>query len=212
MKRPVAVLGHLGALALVVAIATYWAIKIFTPPPMPAPPPVAAPPPREPDPVLAARMFGLVQLAQTPLTGNIQLAGVFAAGADSSAILIIDGKPARVFLLGQEVVPGMTLEAVRADGVTLAGVSGRQELRLPPRPAASVEHTAPPPAFTREGNTLTAPAAPAVAQPGPGAAAAFLPPAVPQGMPSAVASPARKLLRGASPEGAPDATGNPSAQ
>ncbi|MCS7101374.1 MAG: hypothetical protein NZL99_06720 [Burkholderiaceae bacterium] len=215
MKRLLGLLGHLAMLALVSAIAAYWAIKIFTPPPLAAPPPIAAPPPREPDPVLAARMFGLVQLAQAPVASNIQLAGVFAAGADSSAILIVDGKPARVFLLGQEVTPGTTLEAVRADGVTLSGAGGRQDLRMPPRPVASLDNAAPPPAFTREGNTLTAPSAPAAARPVPAPLPppGFAPPpGLPQPMQPAAVPPPRPMVPGGSPDAPPGQTGNPTAQ
>jgi len=157
MKRFLGVLGHLVMLAVVVVIAAYWAIKVLTPPPVSAPPPLAAPPPRDPDPILAARMFGLVQAAQTVILSNVQVAGVFSAGKDSSAVLVIDGKPARAFLLGQEVAPGTSLEAVRPDGVTLSGASGQQNLRVPERPAANFDGAPPAPAFTRTGNTLSAP-------------------------------------------------------
>lgn len=157
MKRALGVLGHLAMLALVSLIAAYWGIKVLTPPPASAPPPLAAPPPREPDPVLAARMFGLVQAAQNVVLSNVQVAGVFSAGPDSSAVLVVDGKPARAYLLGQEVAPGTSLEEVRPDGVTLSGASGKQELHVPARPVASFGAAPPEPAFSRTGNTLSAP-------------------------------------------------------
>jgi general secretion pathway protein C len=161
-------------LSVVALIATYWGIKVLTPPPPSAPPPLAAPPPRDPDPVLVARMLGLVQSARTVVVSNIQVSGVFAAGADSSAVLVVDGKPARVYLLGQEVAPGTSLEAVRPDGVTLSGAGGKQDVRIPPRPVASFGGAPPAPAFARSGNTLSAPsetpnfvARPAPVQPNP---------------------------------------------
>src|SRR5262245_5854612 len=157
MKKVLRVLGHVAMLSLVALIATYWGIKVLTPPPASAPPPLAAPPPRDPDPVLAARMLGLVQAASTVVVSNIQVSGVFAAGRDSSAVLVIDGKPARAFLLGQEVAPGTSLEAVHPDGVTLSGAGGKQEVRIPPRPVASFGGPPPAPAFARSGNTLSAP-------------------------------------------------------
>jgi hypothetical protein len=211
MRRLLGFLGHLAALALVAAIAAYWAIKILTPPPASAPPPLATPPPREPDPVLAARMFGLVQMAPVPAASNVQVAGVFAAGADSSAVLIVDGKPARVYLLGQEVAPGTTLAAVRADGITLASGSGQQELRVPPRPVAPMGGAAPAPVYTREGNTLSAPGVGPAAPPRP------LPP--PQSAPAnpapmtqpGVMPPGRAMMPGAPPEPAPAPTVNPAA-
>jgi hypothetical protein len=212
MRRLLGFLGHLAALALVSAIAAYWAIKILTPPPASAPPPLATPPPREPDPVLAARMFGLVQMAQAPIASNVQVAGVFAAGADSSAVLIVDGKPARVYLLGQEVAPGTTLAAVRPDGVTLASGGGNQELRVPPRPVAAMGGAPPALAYTREGNTLSAPSA------GPSIATRPLPvppPGVPANAPPmtqpGVMSPGRPMMPGAQPEPAPAPTVNPAA-
>jgi general secretion pathway protein C len=156
MTKFLRVLGHVAMLSVVALIATFWAIKILTPPPASAPPPLAAPPPRDPDPVLAARMLGLVQ-AQAVVISNIQLAGVVAAGPDSAAVLVVDGKPARAYLLGQEVAPGTSLEEVHPDGVTLSGAGGRQEVRIPPRPVASFGGAPPAPAFSRSGNTLSAP-------------------------------------------------------
>jgi general secretion pathway protein C len=163
MKRFAAALVHVLMLAVVCAIAAYWAIRIVTPQPTAAPPPLAAPPPRDPDPVLAARMFGLVRAAPTTALANVQVAGVFAAGADSSAVLIVDGKPARAYLLGQEVAPGLQLTEVHTDGVTIEGPGGRQELKVPPRQVASFGGAPPPPAYNLTGNTLSAPTAPGVA-------------------------------------------------
>ncbi len=157
MNKVLRVLGHVAMLSVVALIATYWGIKVLTPPPASAPPPVAAPPPRDPDPVFVARMLGLVQAARTVVASNIQVAGVFAAGKDSSAVLVIDGKPARVYLLGQEVAPGTSLEAVRPDGVTLSGAGGKQDVRIPARPVASFGGPPPAPAFNRSGNTLSTP-------------------------------------------------------
>ena len=90
------------------AIAGYWGIRIFTPSPIAAPPPLPPPPLRDPDPMAAARMFGKVDVVQS-VASNVQALGIFAAGKDSSAVLVVDGKPARVFLVGQEVAPGMKL-------------------------------------------------------------------------------------------------------
>jgi general secretion pathway protein C len=170
MKRFSTILLHLALLALVFAAAAYWIAKIATPAPRPAPPPVASPPPRDVDPVLAARMFGLVQLANTQVTANVQVSGVFAAGARSSAVLVVDGKPARAYLVGQQVAPGLTLAEVRPDGVTLESGGGRQDVRVPPRPVASLGGAPPPPSFTRQGNVLSAPPG------GPGGATAPYPP------------------------------------
>lgn len=174
MKKLSTVLLHLVMLALVCAAAAYWIAKLATPAPRPAPPPVASPPPRDVDPVLAARMFGLVQLGNAPVNANVQVSGVFAAGAQSSAVLVVDGKPARAYLVGQQVAPGLTLAEVSAEGITLESGGVRQELRVPPRPVAALGGAPPPPNFTREGNVLSAP---------PGGAGGGVPPYPPPTLP-----------------------------
>jgi hypothetical protein len=148
---------HLVFFAGVMAIAAYWGIRIFTPAPIAAPPPLPPPPLRDPDPMAAARMFGKVDVVQSVAT-NVQALGVFAAGKDSSAVLVVDGKPARVFLVGQEVVPGMKLVSVTSEIAVLeSSGGGRQEVRMPARPIAQLGGLPAAPNFFRDGNTLTAP-------------------------------------------------------
>lgn len=156
LKKFAAAAVHLVFFALVTAIAAYWAVRVFTPAPSVAPPPMQPPPIRDPDPVATARMFGKVDVVQSVAT-NIQALGVFSAGKQSSAVLSVDGRPARVFLLGQEVSSGTKLVAVNPDLVVLESAGGRQEVRLPARTAISFGGAPPPPNFVREGNTLTAP-------------------------------------------------------
>lgn len=181
LKKFAAAATHLLFFAIVVVIAGYWALRIFTPAPTAAPPPLPPPPLRDPDPMAAARMFGKVQVVQAVAT-NVQALGVFAAGDDSSAVLVVDGRPARVFVLGQEVAPGMKLIEVTPEVAVLEVAGARQEVRLPTRPVVSFGGAPPPPNFTREGNTLTAPsgAAPTPRPIAPPPAAARPPPAVPQ--------------------------------
>jgi hypothetical protein len=167
LKKLAAAAVHLLFFAAVVAIAGYWAVRIFTPAPTAAPPPLPPPPLRDPDATAAARMFGKVEVAQVQVASNIQAVGAFAAGAQSSAVLVVDGKPARVYLVGQEVVPGTKLAAIEADVVVLDASGARQEVRLPARPAVAVSGGAPAQNFVREGNTLSAPSSsgPAAAAP-----------------------------------------------
>jgi hypothetical protein len=147
---------HLVFFAGVMAIAAYWGIRIFTPAPIAAPPPLPPPPLRDPDPMAAARMFGKVDVVQSVAT-NVQALGVFAAGKDSSAVLVVDGKPPRVFLVGQEVAPGMKLVSVTSEIAVLETSGGRQEVRMPARPVAQLGGLPAAPNFFRDGNTLTAP-------------------------------------------------------
>ena len=184
LKKFAAAAVHLLFFAGVVAIGAYWSVRIFTPTPTSAPPPLPPPPLRDPDPTAAARMFGKVEVAQAVVAANVQALGAFAAGKDSSAVLVVDGKPPRVFLMGQEVAPGTRLASIDSELIVLDTPTGRQEVRLPPRPAVAVSGGPPSQNFTREGNTLTAPSAagaPAVpARPMPPSAP---PPAVPQNPP-----------------------------
>jgi general secretion pathway protein C len=157
LKKLAAATVHLLFFAGVVAIGAYWAVRIFTPAPSTAPPPLPPPPMRDPDAVLAARMFGKVAVSQVAVATNIQGIGAFAAGKDSSAVLTVDGKPPRVYLVGQEVVPGTRIVTVTPEVVVLESPSGRQEVRLPAPPAVAMSGAPPPQNFSREGNTLTAP-------------------------------------------------------
>ena len=187
LKKIAAAAVHLLFFAGVVAIAAYWGVRIFTPAPTAAPPPLPPPPLRDPDVAAAARMFGKVEVAQTVVAANIQALGAFAAGEDSSAVLVVDGKPARVFLIGQEVVPGTRLASIGSSVIVLETPSGRQEVRLPPPPTVAVSGGPPAQTFTREGNTLTAPSssgAPAVPRPAPPA-----PPSMPQPQPGVPQNP-----------------------
>ena len=147
---------HMVFFFAVMAIAGYWGIRIFTPSPISAPPPLPPPPLRDPDPMAAARMFGKVDVVQS-VASNIQAVGIFAAGKDSSAVLVVDGKPARVFLVGQDVAPGMKLVSVTSEIAVLETAGGRQEVRMPAQPVAQLGGFPAAPNFFREGNTLTAP-------------------------------------------------------
>ncbi len=183
LKKLAAASIHLLFFAIVVVVGSYWAVRIFTPAPTAAPPPLPPPPLRDPDQVAAARMFGKVEVAQVAVAANIQALGVFAAGKDSSAVLVVDGKPPRVYLVGQEIVPGTTLNSIQTEVIVLDSPGGPQEVRLPPRPLVAVSGGAPAPNFTRSGNTLTAPSsgtAPAPAPP-PRPAVAPAPPPPPPG-------------------------------
>jgi general secretion pathway protein C len=158
LKKFAALAVHVVFFALVMAIAAYWGVRVFTPAPTAAPPPIAPPPLRDPDPVAVARMFGKVERVQAA-TSNIQAIGAYSAGSGSSAVLSVDGRPARLFLLGQEVAPGLKLAEVGPETVVLESGGARQELRLPPRAMAAFGGAPPPPNFTLQGNMLTAPSA-----------------------------------------------------
>jgi general secretion pathway protein C len=208
LKKIAAVAVHLVFFALVMAIAAYWGVRIFTPVPTAAPPPTAPPPLRDPDPVATARMFGKVERIQAA-TSNIQAIGAYSAGKDSSAVLSVDGRPARVFLLGQEVAPGLRLAEVGPEVVVLESGGARQELRLPLRAVAAFGGAPPPQNFTLQGNMLSAPSAgaPGSGRPGGGPPGQLPQPPQPQ-------LPQPQLPQPAPPQPAPSAPppGTPPAQ
>lgn len=165
---------NLAGFAAVAGIGAWWALRILTPSPSAIPPAAPAAPVREVDPVAAARMFGKVEAAAGP--ASVQAMGVFSAGAASSAVLAVDGRPARVFLIGQEVAPGLRLAEVGPGGVVLASGEARQEVRVPARPPAALLDSPPvAPRHSLQDQVLSAPSvtgAPATAprplEPAPG--------------------------------------------
>ncbi len=150
------VLVHFIGVALSCAQIAYWSVRLMTAPTTSAPAATKAVSVSDPDPVLLARAFGLVERAAAG-AGNIQVAGVFAAGKDSAAVMRVDDRPARAVLLGQEVAPGTTLVEVGADGVTVESGGVRRQLRVAAAPLATLSAPPASDAFTRRGNVLSAP-------------------------------------------------------
>jgi general secretion pathway protein C len=148
---------HFVGAALACAQLAYWTIRLMTPPPAPAPAPVQALIAHDPDPVLLARAFGQIERVAPAAFANIQVAGVFAAGPDSAAVLVVGDRPARAVRLGQEVAPGSTLVEVDPQSVTLESGGVRRQLRVPNLPVASAAVGALGAGFERRGNVLTAP-------------------------------------------------------
>lgn len=181
-RKPLPLLFNALMAALVAALAAWWGLRIFTPPPAAPPPPLQPVASRDPDPVAVARMFGKVEaVASGP--ANIQALGVYAAGADSSAVLVVEGQPPRVVLIGQEVTPGLRLVEVTPQAAILDAGGGRQEVRVPERPPVAQPGSVVMQNYTLQGNVLSAPrsgAAPAVAPPPrPAPVAQELPPGTP---------------------------------
>jgi len=150
---------HFVGAALACAQLALWSVRLLTPPPSPAPAPARAALVRDPDPVLLARAFGQIEQVSLAAMSNIQVAGVFAAGRDSAAVFVVDDRPARAVLLGQEVAPGSTLVEVDAQSVTLQSGATRRQLRVPSPPLASLSGSGRGrgAGFERHGKVLSAP-------------------------------------------------------
>ena len=149
---------HLLFFAGVVAIGAYWSVRIFTPAATAAPPPLPPPPLRDPDAAAAARMFGKVEVAQGSRRGQYPGNGRVCRGQEFKCN---SGGGRQAWgastWSGRRSCRETRLAAIDADVVVLDSPSGRQEVRLPPRPAVAVSGGPPSQNFTREGNTLSAP-------------------------------------------------------
>lgn len=80
----------------------------------PLPPPLRAAPPAPPAPRVAA-----ASPAPASLTG-VTLHGVLLRGAQSQALLSVDGQPQQSYGIGDVVKPGWSLQAIRDQQVVLA--------------------------------------------------------------------------------------------
>jgi general secretion pathway protein C len=141
-SRPGRPLIHwVGAVLAFVQLA-YWTMRPITPPRNPAPVHAHAPTRHDPDAVLLARAFGQVEPAAPAALAHIHVAGVYAGGADSAAVFVMEDGPARAVRLGEEVAPGSVLIEVDAQGVTLDSGGARRQFRLPDLPAATSSRTA----------------------------------------------------------------------
>lgn len=153
--RRIPILVHLVGAALASALAAYWILRLMAPTPLVVTPTAPAATFREPDAGLAARLMGEVSSGPVASSLNVQVSGVFAAAADSSAVIAVEGRPQRAVLVGHDVAPGFRLVEVRPDGITLEHEGVRTRYAVPAPALAKATSSAP--MFTREGDTLTAP-------------------------------------------------------
>ncbi len=92
----------------------------------------------------AQGLFGQVAVAAPQVTvaasSNIKVVGILAAGQKGSAILAIDGKPGKVYMLGDQVDAQLKVISVDVRQVTLGqdGSMTRQTLAAPPKAAISI--------------------------------------------------------------------------
>jgi general secretion pathway protein C len=188
-RAPLAV--HLAGAALLCAIVAYAALRLWQPVAPVIAAPVAAGAAPAGDPRLAARMFGDVG-ASTASVIAVQVGGVLSARRDASAVLSVDGRPARAFLVGQEVAPGTVLAAIDGQAVTLERAGARTRYPVPPLAQS-------------QPGAQSAPRPGAAAAPPPAAAPASPPPAAGLPLGAVRAMPQRPLPAppGANPQQAP---------
>jgi hypothetical protein len=132
------------ALALGAGVLAYWGWRWF------GPTPVALPPERfEGDTVRRiadAHLFGAAPASTSAdaslSTGDLKLLGVFAERDGRGYALFRAGSRGALFVaMGSEVAPGVRLDAVRPDGVTLVQGGARRDVAL--RQASAVDKARP---------------------------------------------------------------------
>jgi general secretion pathway protein C len=134
--------------ALVAAGAVYWGLKLSGRS-VAATAPVAARTPAPADPAAVARLLGSGPQAATPVASvasRFALVGVVASrGDNATALIAVDGKPAKPYRVGAAVDEGLVLQAVEARRAILAASADSKTavaLELP-RPSAGAAQSAP---------------------------------------------------------------------
>ena len=111
--------------ALVAGSAVYWGLKLTGARTAPAAP-VALRTPAPPDPVAVARLLGYSArssetLPAASIASHFALLGVVAnRDHGGTALIAVDGKPAKPFTVGVEVGEGLVLQSVDTRSVVLA--------------------------------------------------------------------------------------------
>ena len=123
------------ALMLLAFVLAYWTWNWFAPRAAPRAEPLAEPVSRT---AIAHSLFGSMpsgQSAAVPTGLAIKLVGVVAAAGKkpSYAVLQVDAKTILAVRAGEEIAPGIRLERVFADHVTLQRVGASEDLALAER-------------------------------------------------------------------------------
>ena len=128
MKRLPLMMSFILFIALCVSVA-YWAMQLLKPHARAVVASLQTSPPTAKLDAAAGLLGGRSSFA---VASNFRLTGVVVAAdpAESVAILIVNGKPARSIQTGKEIAPGVTLKEVYRDYVLLSerGVIKRVEL------------------------------------------------------------------------------------
>lgn len=160
------------------ACIAYWALQLFAPTIAIAPPGSLVDQSGAPDLSASVRLFGEPggqHLASAPALANIQLLGVAVASLRASAVIAVDGKSARAYMVGDTIAPQLRLIEVRPDFAVVEQRGARLELAAPKRPTTDVLWSGP----ARSGSAGDA--RPPVATAAPAGAPAPLTTAGPQG-------------------------------
>jgi general secretion pathway protein C len=140
--------GTLLAAAVLAATAGHWLVTLGAPVPQPGPEAAAQGSRAAPDLGAAALLFGRADApgnaASAPAAVNLQVLGVVAAGRLGSALLAVDGKPARAYAVGATLGPGRHLKAITDQAVVVDDNGRELTLPAPARTSTAVLNTGAP--------------------------------------------------------------------
>lgn len=205
----------LAMFALLCATIAYWALQLLSPAVPIAPAGSLADQRDAPDLVAAGRLFGMPVggrgAAQVAVASNIQVLGVAASEVRGSAVLAVDGKPPKAYMVGDAVGADAKLVEVRSDAAIIERNGARVELAAPQRPSVATLTSGPArtdasPAAVASPVPTAPPvpppsvAAPPPPQPGPGPINGRSP-----GLPATTPAPAQLEATGAPATEQPDA-------
>ena len=128
------------AAALAAASAGYWALKLTAPAIEPSSSKLVSQGPAAPTPQVIARVLGGGQIgpaapsavALDSAASRYKISGVVAGKNDRGyALIAVDGKPARPFMVGSQVSDNLLLQSVNKAGAALAtSLDGPVAIRL----------------------------------------------------------------------------------
>lgn len=137
----------LAMFALLCATIAYWALQLLSPAVPIAPAGSLADQRDTPDLVAAGRLFGMPVgsrgAAQVAVASNIQVLGVAASEVRGSAVLVVDGKPPKAYMVGDAVGADAKLVEVRSDAAIIERNGARVELAAPQRPSVATLSSGP---------------------------------------------------------------------
>jgi hypothetical protein len=161
---PGAWLAFLAACALLCACITFWAMQLSAPKPLVAPHGDGQIRRERADVRAASALFGQPAAEpaqqQAPVLGNVQVLGVVVAGRLGSAILIVDGQPARSYAVGETIGPGQRISRVGSDFIVIDDNGKPAQVPAPERGSIAV--------LTAGAAQPRAPSDPSLAAPVPG--------------------------------------------
>ncbi|CAM4221165.1 General secretion pathway protein GspC [Bordetella tumbae] len=103
------------AIAAAAAGVGLWSAILLAPAPSDLPPALNTSSAPVSDTRAVAMLFGTDGVLDTQIT----VLGLIAAGSHGSAVLSVDGAPARAYRIGTEIAPGLSLIEVSTNGVEL---------------------------------------------------------------------------------------------